>query len=114
LRDITYNDLTAKRIAELAKEGDIIAKEAFEYTGRLLGISLANAVAFSRPEAIILFGGLAEAGTLIFKPTKKWFEIYLLNIYKKKIKIFKSGLKESNSAILGSAALAWSELEKIK
>lgn len=112
LRDITYNKLTAKKIAELAYDGDVIAKEAFEYTGRLLGISLANAVAFSRPEAIILFGGLAEAGSLLFKPTKKWFEEYLLGIYKKKIKILKSGLKESNSAILGAAALAWNELDK--
>ncbi|HEM49243.1 MAG TPA: ROK family protein [Caldithrix sp.] len=112
LRGITYNKLTAKRIAELAKMGDAIAKEAFEYTGRLLGISLANAAAFSRPEAIILFGGLTEAGTILFKPTKKWFEAYLLDIYKDKIKILKSGLKESNSAILGAGALAWDELKK--
>ncbi|MEJ2544171.1 MAG: ROK family protein, partial [Calditrichaceae bacterium] len=93
-------------------EGDIIAKEAFEYTGRILGIGLANAVAFSRPEAIILFGGLTEAGSLLFKPTKKWFETYLFNIYKGKVKILKSGLKESNSAILGAGALAWNELYK--
>ena len=114
LRDISYNKLTAKQIANLANEGDEIAREAFEYTGRLLGISLANAAAFSRPEAIILFGGLVEAGSLLFKPTRKWFETFLLEIYKKKIKILKSGLKESNSAILGASALAWNELEKIK
>ena len=113
LRDISYNELTAKKIADLANEGDVIAKEAFEYTGRLLGISLANAVAFSRPEAIILFGGLAEAGKLLFEPTRKWFEDYLLNIFTGKIKLLNSGLHDANSAILGSAALAWSELKKI-
>ena len=30
----------------------------FEFTGRILGLALANAVMFSSPEAIILFGGL--------------------------------------------------------
>ncbi len=114
LRDLSYHKLTAKKIAEAANANDIIAKEAFKYTGRLLGISLANAVAFSRPEAIILFGGLAEAGSLLFKPTKKWFEAYLLEIYRGKVKILKSGLKGSNSAILGAAALAWNELKKSK
>jgi glucokinase len=112
LRDISNNKLTAKKIAEAANKNDAIAKEAFRYTGRLLGISLANAVAFSRPEAIILFGGLAESGSLLFRPTKKWFEAYLLDIYKGKVKILKSGLKGSNSAILGAAALAWDELKK--
>jgi glucokinase len=111
LRDITYHNLTAKKISELAERGDVIAKEAFEYTGRILGISLANAVAFSRPEAIILFGGLTEAGDLLFKPTREWFEKTLLNIYKGKVKILKSGLHAANAAILGASALAWNELE---
>lgn len=110
LRNIPFNDLTAKKIYELANEGDPIAKQAFEYTGRLLGIGLANAVAFSRPEAIILFGGLAESGQLLFRPTKKWFEEYLLEIYRGKIKLLESNLHNLNSAILGAAALAWNEL----
>ncbi|MEJ2053871.1 MAG: ROK family protein, partial [Calditrichaceae bacterium] len=79
--------------------------------GRILGISLANAVAVCRPEAIILFGGLTEAGDLLFKPTREWFEKTLLNIYKGKVKILKSGLHAANAAILGASALAWNELE---
>jgi glucokinase len=113
LRDITFHNLTAKKLAELATAGDGIAKEAFEYTGRILGISLANAVAFSRPEAIILFGGLAESGKLLFEPTKKWFEKHLMNTFRGKVKIIKSDLQAVNSAILGAAALAWNELKKI-
>lgn len=113
LREISFNNLTAKEVADLASSGDTIAKEAFEYTGRLLGVSLANAVAFSRPEAIILFGGLAGSGSLIFDPTKKWFEKHLMNAYRGKIKLLKSDLQNVNSAILGAAALAWNELKKI-
>jgi glucokinase len=114
LRDISFTELTAKKIAELAEAGDPIAIEAFQYTGRILGVSLANAVAFSRPEAIILFGGLANSGDLLFKPTIESFEKNLLDVYRGKIKILKSGLSDFNAAVLGAAALAWSELKKVK
>lgn len=112
LRDIGFNDLTSKKIAEQAREKDPIAMEAFERTGRWLGISLANFVAFSVPEAFILFGGLAAAGELIFKPTRRYMEEHLLGNFKNKIKIIGSGLTHNNSAVLGAAALAWSEFGK--
>jgi glucokinase len=111
-RDTTFNEITSKMIAEAAHNGDPIAKEAFEYTGRILGISLANFVAFSVPEAFILFGGLAAAGDLIIEPTRRYMEKHLLNNFKNKIKILPSGLTDNNSAVLGAAALAWSEFGK--
>jgi len=112
LRDISFNDLTSKKIAELANEGDPIALAAFRYTGKLLGMSLANFVAFSVPETIILFGGLAGAGELIVDPTREYMENHLLKNFKNKIKILPSGLSGNNSAVLGAAALAWSEFGK--
>jgi len=91
-----------------AQKGDALAIRAFEFTGKILGQALANSVAYTSPKAIFLFGGLADAGELLFEPTKKHFEKNLLNIYKNKIGIFPSGLRESNVAILGAASLAWS------
>ncbi|HZW38742.1 MAG TPA: ROK family protein [Ignavibacteriaceae bacterium] len=110
LRDISFNNMSAKMIADAALEGDPIALEAFEYTGKILGIKLADSVAHTSPEAIILFGGLALSGDLIFKPVKKHFEENLLSSFKNKIKILPSNLTNGNSAILGSAALIWNEL----
>ena len=46
---------------------------AFDFTAQKLGLALANSVAITRPEAIVLFGGLAQAGEL-FVPTKKYME----------------------------------------
>jgi len=112
LRTIPYNDITAAMISEAAHKGDKIALEAYDYTGKILGIKLADAVAHTSPEAIFLFGGLAKAGDLIFKPTLKYFEENVLVIFKNKIKILPSHLNETNGAILGSAALAWKELVK--
>ncbi len=110
LRDISYNDLRAKRISEAAKADDPIAAKAFDFTGMMLGIGLTNIVSFSRPEAIIILGGLASAGELLLKPTKRYMDQYLLPVYRGKIKVLQSGLGNGNVAILGAAALAWEGL----
>jgi len=112
LREISFNDMTAKLVANAVKEGDKIAKMAFEYTGKILGMKLADTVAHTSPEAIFLFGGLTNAGDILFKPTIESFENNLLKVYKNKIKILPSGLQETNAAVLGASALAWKELDK--
>ena len=109
-RDITFNELNAKMIADAAQRGDKIALEAFEITGRYLGEALADTVAHISPEAIFLLGGLANAGALIFEPTKRHMEENLLKIFKNKVKILPSGLKDTNAAVLGASALVWKEL----
>jgi len=101
--------IDAKYIYNLAEQGDKTAIDCFNYTGEILGLALANSVAYTSPEAIFLFGGLANAGDLIFKPTKESFEKNLLNIYKNKIKILPSQLKENDAALLGAASLIWKE-----
>ncbi|MBL0330551.1 MAG: ROK family protein [Bacteroidetes bacterium] len=102
----------AKYIYDKAIEGEADAIEAFNYTGDILGLALANSVAYTSPEAVFLFGGLALAGEFIFKPTQESFERNLLNIYKNKIKILPSQLKENDAAILGAASLILKELKQ--
>jgi len=109
-RSISYKDISASDVYEAAIKGDSIAIEAFETTGKYLGTKLSDFVAFSSPEAIILFGGLAKAGSLIFNPTYKAMEDHMMNIFKNKVKLIPSGLESGNSAILGASALAWKEL----
>jgi glucokinase len=110
LRKISFDNLTSKIIYEAARKGDRIALEAFEITGRILGKSLANAIAFSSPEAIFLFGGLAAAGDFIFNPTREHMEKNLLKVFQNKVKLLPSGLQDKNAAILGAAGLIWKEL----
>ncbi len=110
LRAVNFNDLTAAMLTEAATRGDKLALEAFEYTGKILGLKLADAVAHTSPEAIFLFGGLAHAGEFIFEPTQRHMEANMLNIYKNKVKLLPSGLK-NNVAVLGASALVWKELE---
>jgi glucokinase len=110
LRNISFNQLDSKIIYEAALTGDKIALEAFQFTGKVLGIKLADAIAVTSPEAIILFGGLALAGNLIIDPTKKSMEENLFHVFRNKVKILQSGLPEGNSAVLGASALIWNEI----
>ncbi|MFL5753326.1 MAG: ROK family protein [Bacteroidia bacterium] len=106
------NKINSQAIFEKAKEGEKEAIEAFEYTGEILGMILANSVLYTSPEAIFLFGGLAQSGDLIFDPTRKSFEENLLNIYKGKIELLPSRLKENDAALLGAASLIWKDLAR--
>jgi glucokinase len=111
LDSIDQSKVDAKYIYEKALAGDEAAFYAFNYTGELLGFALANAVAFTSPEAFFLFGGLAQAGELLFNPTILSFEKNVMAIWKNKIKILPSGLPESDAAILGAASLMWNEIK---
>jgi glucokinase len=110
LQNVSFDTLTSKQIFEAAQRGDSLALQAFDRTGYYLGFKLADSVAHMNPEAIILFGGLAAAGDLIFQPTKKYLEENLLNIYRNKIQLLPSGFTGGTAAILGAAALIWNEL----
>ena len=107
LRDIPKGALNSKAVFEAATKGDEVAKEVFAFTGKVLGMALANFVMFSSPEAIILFGGLTKAGDLILKPTREHLEANVIEIFQNKVKILISHLKESDAAILGASALMW-------
>ncbi|MFT4155733.1 ROK family protein [Parafilimonas sp.] len=107
LRNIPAEEIDSKKVYEAAIAGDELAQKVYEFTGKILGLALANAIMFSSPEAIILFGGLTKAGELILKPTRESMEANLIKIFENKIKILVSHLKESDAAILGASALAW-------
>jgi glucokinase len=114
LRDIPHEDITSKRVYEAAVKGDKIAKEVFQFTGKILGEALANFIMFSSPEAIILFGGVIKAGNLLLDPVKENMEKNLLPIFQNKVKLLFSELKESDAAILGASALVWEIKEELK
>ncbi len=99
--------ITAKMIHEAAEQGDAFALELFDFTGKILGQSLADMVAITSPQAIIFFGGLAHAGDLLLRPVHKYMEENMLNIFKNKVDLIRSALPDADAAILGASALAW-------
>lgn len=107
LRELDPNEITSKDVYDAAVKGDVLAKEIFEFTGQMLGEAFADFVAFSSPEAIILFGGLTKSSKFIFDPVRKHMEENMLPIFRNKIKLLMSELKESDAAVLGASALGW-------
>ncbi len=99
--------IASKDVYDAAKDGDTLALKIFEFTGKLLGRSFADFIAFSAPEAIVLFGGLARAKEFLTEPIETAMNANVLSLWKNKVKIVFSQLKESDAAILGASALAW-------
>lgn len=107
LRSLDPADITSKDVYDAALQGDELAKEIFDYTGTILGEAFADFVTFSAPEAIILFGGLAKSGNLLLDPIRKAMDQNMLFVWKNKVNVVLSELKDTDAAILGASALGW-------
>ncbi len=107
LRNIPLDQIDGLAITLAAREGDAVALEIFEYTGRILGEACANFAAFSSPEAFVFFGGLSKAGDLIMNPIKKAYDENVLRVFKGKAKLLLSELDGAGAAVLGASALGW-------
>jgi glucokinase len=76
LRDLVQGDperLTGPLITRAARDGDPLAKELLADAGEWLGVGLAGMVAAFDPSAVIVGGGVSEAGDLLLGPTRQAF-----------------------------------------
>lgn len=112
LKKIPSGKLTSKDVAIAAHEGDALAIETLRFTGDVLGEACAQFAAFTDPEAIILFGGVAHAGEELTSAMEESFDRNALSLYKGKVRFLLSGLSESDSALLGASALGWEAARK--
>lgn len=107
LREYDIESITSKDVYDCAVKGDKMALDIFNYTGTILGEALADFVTFSSPEAFVIFGGLTKSGDYIMNPIREAFDKNILKVFKGKVKILISELKESDAAVLGASALGW-------
>lgn len=107
LRDIKPEDITSLEVSIAAGKGDELAKEIYEFTGKMLGEACADFAAFSSPEAFVFFGGMTKAGDLIMEPIKKAYDESVLKIFKGKAHFLVSSLEGSTAAVLGASAVGW-------
>lgn len=107
LRNMQIEDITSKDVYDAAMAGDKLAKDIFDYTGTILGQAFADMIAFSSPQAIILFGGLSKSGDLLLKPINEALNNSVMPIFRGKTKVILSEMRESDAAVLGASALGW-------
>ena len=106
LNNFDIDKISAKDVYDAAKQGDTVAQKIFADTGYLLGRTFADFVKFSAPEAIVLFGGMTKSKEFFHNAIVSSMDEHLMKVWKGKIKILYSMLKESDAAILGASALA--------
>lgn len=107
LRDIPLNEINSYEVFKAAEQGDEVAKEIFDFTGKMLGQACADFAVFSSPEAFVFFGGLTKSGEWIMKPIRESYDANVLNIFRGKAKFLISSLDGAGAAVLGAAALGW-------
>ncbi|MDE6266396.1 MAG: ROK family protein [Muribaculaceae bacterium] len=107
LRNLDIDSITSKDVYDAAIAGDKLAQEIFEYTGDILGAALADFTTFSAPQAFILFGGLAKSGEILMRPIRNSMEKNMMPLWKGKVNLLLSELKEADAAVLGASALGW-------
>ncbi len=61
---------TAEEAVRAAEAGDVQARAGLAEVGRYLGIGLANMITVISPDRIVLGGGVAAAGELLFAPIR--------------------------------------------
>ena len=107
LRNKPIEQIESLDVSIAASQGDEVANEIFQFTGKMLGEACADFAAFSSPEAFIFFGGLCKAGDLIMKPIEEAYNQAVMPIFRGKAKFLISGLMNANAAVLGASALGW-------
>ena len=97
--------LTSEAIFEAAGAGDPLAREIFEGTGFLLGCGIVSAVNFLDLEVIVLFGGLARAGDLLYGPIRSTIRERVATGMWENVRVVPAELGD-DAALIGGAKLA--------
>lgn len=99
--------LTPRDITECCNKGDEMAIEVYRRTGKYLGMALANYASIINPEAIIIAGGIAQAGDWLLDPIRETFETHVFGSIKGKVRVLASTIDNRIRDVLGASAVAW-------
>ncbi len=104
--------LTPQIICDAALAGDQLSIETYEETGYCIGLGLASIIAIFNPEMIVIGGGIAQAGPILFDPIRRATQANAIGTLFSTVKIVAADLGD-NAGIMGAAALAIIESAKV-
>jgi len=104
-----HGNLTPKLIAEAAQEGDEVARQVMAETGYYIGLALCDCIVLCDPDLIVIGGGIAAAGEVLFGPIRRTVRhrSHISGFDVSKIVPAQLG---NDAGMYGAAALAWERL----
>jgi glucokinase-like ROK family protein len=103
------SQITAEMVANAAKQGDPLAWNVFDRSAEYLGIGIANLINIFNPEGIVIGGGVAQAGDILFDKIRKTVNARSLKKISKDVQIIPAtfGLKAS---VMGAVSLVANDI----
>jgi len=98
-RDVALEDLS-----QLARQGNRKALRLWSNVGRHLGVALVGIVNFLNPDAIVIGGGVAGAGKILFDRVRETILKRAMSVPAKQVKVFKAKLG-NDAGLIGAAIL---------
>ena len=99
-------DITSNTIIDMVNSNDITATKVFHQSCNYLGIAIANAITSFDPDAVVICGGLSNAGNIFIEEIRRSVKQYVLPELWNKTKIELSNLREKSGAV-GAAIIAY-------
>ena len=103
-KELANPDITPYIVSEAAKQGDVIAKKIFEIIGTYIGTGLASVVNLLNPEKIVIGGGVADAGDLLFNPIKAALKKHSMPIQGAAVQVMHAELGNT-AGVIGASLL---------
>jgi glucokinase len=101
-------EMTPLLAAQAARRGDVFSKKIWQETGAHLGTALAGLLNILNPEKIILGGGIAQNGGLLFRPLRAALNKKAFPIAARSVRVVPAKLGV-DAGLIGAAALAFAE-----
>lgn len=97
---------TAREVAAAAGSGDPVARAAFDRAGELAGQGIASVVTLLDLDVVVVGGGLAQAGPLLFAPLLRGFRRHARMAFARRTPVLPAALG-ADAGLVGAAALVW-------
>ena len=99
-------EITAKSVFALARKGERSAQLIVKRTAHYLGLACASLINIFDPEMVIIGGGMAQAGEILFRPLRQVVKNSIMPHPYRKPLIVPARLGE-DAGLLGAAALVF-------
>lgn len=109
-KKIFKREIPLERLSEMASQGNKKARMVWEDAGNILGMAIAGIMNVFNPQVIVIGGGVALAGKVLFDSVEETVKKHAMKFLKKKVRIRAAELG-NDAGVLGAALLVKEKVE---